>query len=123
MEHHVAIIKQIRESRLVKSPQLVLMLLANRRQEGWRLGDIASVTGVTATMINAIKEDLVKKGWASIHSPERDLRVAKIYLTDAGRVEASRMWRALGAFAAIEASWRAAAPARFRSAARRPKPD
>jgi DNA-binding MarR family transcriptional regulator len=110
MDTHHAVIRQAYESRLLKGPQLVLMLLANRRKEGWKLGDIVAVTGFSASLVNMIKEDLIKKGMATEHYPARDLRVVRVYLTDAGRESAVAMWKALSALAGISETWRNSAP-------------
>jgi DNA-binding MarR family transcriptional regulator len=108
-EHHT-IIRQAYESKLLKGPQLVLMLLANRRKEGWKLSDIAAATGFSASLVNMIKVDLIKKGMATEHYPTRDLRVVRLYLTDAGRENAAAMWKALVDLAEISVSWRNSAP-------------
>lgn len=122
MTEHIDVVKRMNKSGVLKGPQLVLLLLANRRKEGWRLGDLSDVTGLSPSMINAIKVDLVKKGWAMTHYPARDLRVAKIYLTDSGRAKAAAMWSALREFAGIEASLRSASPP-IRTSEQHPTPD
>lgn len=110
MTNHSKVVKRLHEAGVVKGPQLVLMLLLNRRNEGWQLGDLADVAGLTPPMINAIKCDLIKKGWTFVHYPERDLRVAKLYLTPAGRAKAAEMWAATIAFAGIAKSWKTTGP-------------
>ena len=107
---HTSIIRGAYASGLIKGPTLILMLLANHRREGWKLGDLSAVTGFSAPLINGIKDDLVKKGMAVAHYPERDRRVVKVYLTDFGRERANEMWVALAAFAGAEDAWRGASP-------------
>jgi DNA-binding MarR family transcriptional regulator len=121
---HIDIIRQAHQSGCLKGPQLVLMLLGNRRREGWRLGDLSDVTGLSPTLIHSIKEGLVKKGMASVHYPARDKRVARIYLTDLGREQATLTWQALTDLAGIAVVLRTSSPpdSSIRSGGPRPTP-
>lgn len=109
-EQNLSITQRAKSSGLIKGPQLMLMLLANRQQEGWRFGDLTSACGMSGPLAHQVKKDLVERGLASEHYPTRDQRVVRVYLTDLGRSEADTLWAALTMLANIEEEWRSASP-------------
>lgn len=107
---HIATLRRARITGLLKTPQLVLLMLANRGRYGWRLSDLAEAADISAPAVNMAKEQLLKKGWAVEQFPERDKRVVKLYLTDAGHKHACHMWSAVKGLAGIEKAWRSSQP-------------
>ena len=91
----IATLQAIAETKLIKAPQLILLLMANKHMEGWTTADITKATGIAASAVTMAKRKLLAQGFIIEHCPHRDRRVTKAYLTDSGRSEASRAWRLL----------------------------
>lgn len=91
---------------LIKLPQLLLLLLANKQHEGWCLLDITRATGARATAVSMAKQKLIDLEFVEEHFPERDKRMTKLYLTPKGREEASKLWITLRQLVAAEDSLR-----------------
>lgn len=105
---HIATIQKLAKSKLIKLPQLILLIMANKRMEGWNITDVIRVTGCPAPTVTMAKNQLIKQELLFEQFPERDRRLTKVYLTDKGRTEATEMWYTLGSLVAAESAIRAA---------------
>jgi DNA-binding MarR family transcriptional regulator len=103
---HTDTIRDALRTGAVKNARMVLMLMANYSRQGWRLGELSRITGLSAALISSIKEDLIKKSMAEEHYPERDKRGVRLYLTDYGREKAEELWAAVRSVARMEDAWR-----------------
>ena len=104
-KHHKTL-QQAYQSGLLKTPQLILMAMANRRRRGWKLSDLAKALGMKPSLLSMSKASLLETGLVTEHYPQRDTRVVRLYLTDLGHEKASELWKALQALASIEKEWR-----------------
>jgi DNA-binding MarR family transcriptional regulator len=105
---HTDTLSEIVDSALIKLPQLMLLLMANKQLAGWHVADITKATGAQPSAVTMAKQKLASQGLLVEHFPERDKRVTKVYLTEKGHETASDMWRTLRALVAAEDAIRAA---------------
>lgn len=85
-------LRQIAISKLIKLPQVILILLSNKQRKGWLVMDIARVLGAKPSAVTMAKQKLLKQRLVYEQHPFRDLRETKIYLTDEGYEEACKFW-------------------------------
>lgn len=101
-KNHIDILREVADAKLIKLPQLMLLVMANKRHAGWHVADITKAAGAQASAITMAKQKLIEQELVVEHFPERDKRVTKVYLTEKGHEEASRMWDLLRALVAAE---------------------
>ncbi len=95
MKTITAILRKITACKLIKMPQLMLLLMASKDKTGWNVADIADATGAKPSVITMAKNKLIRDALIIEHVPHRDRRRTKVYLTDAGRYSTRFMWKAL----------------------------
>ena len=106
-ERHIKTLRRITSLKIITAPQLVLLLLANKRLAGWRPSAVTEATGMTKSTFSMAKKALLAQELIVEHIPQRDRRMSKIYLTHKGRRRAGEMWRLLNALCKGEGDIRA----------------
>jgi DNA-binding MarR family transcriptional regulator len=104
---HAAAIRKTTACKLIKMPQLMLLIMANKHMAGWSVTDLVAATRARPSAITMAKNKLIGDELMVEHTTQRDRRRTKVYLTQAGRNEAGAMWNALRALAAAENTIRA----------------
>ena len=107
-KRHIFILHQLTESRCIKCPHLLLLLMANHKKSGWKTSDLTKAAGVSGPLVNMAKRSLMRSGLLMEHSQHRDRRVTKAYLTEKGQQEADRVWKLLRQLVRSEKILRAA---------------
>jgi DNA-binding MarR family transcriptional regulator len=92
-------------TRLLSVSQILTLVLDNSRGIGWYPKDISEITGVAPNHLSNAKEELVNAGFLVEHTPERDKRRKKWYLTDAGKMQADTIWANLTAIVKMREDW------------------
>jgi DNA-binding MarR family transcriptional regulator len=83
------------ESGLFRAPQLLLLVLGNKRGLGWTPKQVSEFTGMSMNNVNSAKTALKKQGLIREQYPHRDGRSVKLYLTEAGQLAALKQWDTL----------------------------
>ena len=99
---HITALREITAHGIIKLPQMLQLIMASRRMAGWTMTDITSATGAKPSAVTMAKNKLTKEALVVEHSPQRDRRMTKIYLTKLGREKAGEMWGALRALVSAE---------------------
>jgi DNA-binding MarR family transcriptional regulator len=100
-------LRDVVTSKLIKTPQLMLLLMANKRGTGWTMTELTATTGLRPSVLTMAKKKLTEDGLLVEHCPQRDRRVTKVYLTESGRDTAKEMWSALRLLVGAEKEIRA----------------
>ena len=100
-QKHIDIVKQAFDLKLIKGPQLMLLVLLNASNLGWRMVDIVRMTGMSSPTAGMCRNKLLKGELVEMTYPWRDQRTVRVYLTEAGREKAERMWEALQALSKL----------------------
>lgn len=112
------IFRKLRDSKLLRCSDILLLILTNHRKDGWVIADLVDLSGFQAPTITMAKTALLERGLVAEHLPYRDLRTVKIYLTDEGCKNAAELWGAIRDIAGIERAYRSSAPTARKQTAR-----
>ncbi len=104
------VVRQLCQAKLIRCPDLLLLLLTNHRHGGWLIKDVVSLLGLPTTTITMAKNKLVREGLVAEHLPHRDQRTVKLYLTLKGEVKACLLWKSVRELSRIEKPWRKSNP-------------
>ena len=109
-EAHAAILRQAYKLKLIKGPNLLLLVMANYSREGWRPKQLSEVTGLSAPLINMAKATLIDLGYVREQFPHRDQRGVVLYLTDNGVIVAEGLWAVIQNLADLQGPIRSVSP-------------
>lgn len=98
--------REVFSSRLIPCAKLILLILGNRKHEGFIVSDLAKLSGLSLPSVVMAKNTLLAEGRVKEHFPFRDGRQIKVYLTDSGREESNRLWAILDQYHELSAAWR-----------------
>lgn len=82
-------------ARLVRGPQLILMVMHTMNQIGWRPSELCRLTSLSAASVGMILHDYRHNGMVEKLDLHRDKRSGRYHLTEKGTEKAAELWRLL----------------------------